>query len=255
MFYQFEHFGRGEHFCKETGENFSFPIHMHNSFELIIILSGSMDVTVGTTKYTLNKNEAVLVFPHQLHSLSSLHSKHILYIFSPDIVKAFSSKVLQKVPTSNKFVIDEHLLALLSMTDESSSTIEKKGVLYSVCASFDKSNSYTDKASNKNNLLYRIFEFIEREYSKDCLLKQLSEELSYDYAYLSRFFKRNVGITFNEYVNHFRISKACELLSNTDNSVLQCAMECGYSSLRSFNRNFKDIVAVSPTEYKRRHNG
>lgn len=253
MFYQFEHFGKGEHFCRETGENFSFPIHMHNSFELIIILSGSMDISVGAKKYTVNKNEAVLVFPHQLHSLSSLQSKHILYIFSPEIIKAFSSKVLQKIPTSNKFAIDEHLLALLSQTVQSSSTVEKKGALYSVCAAFDKTSEYTDKAADKNNLLHRIFEFIEREYNKDCLLKQLSDELSYDYAYLSRFFKRNVGITFNEYVNHFRISKACELLSTTDNSVVKCATECGYSSLRSFNRNFKDIVSVAPTEYKKMH--
>ena len=253
MFYQFEHFGRGEHFCRETGENFSFPIHMHNSFELIIILSGSMDITVGTNKYTLNKNEAVFIFPHQLHSLSSLQSKHILYIFSPEIIKAYSSKMLQKIPISNKFVIDKHLLALLRKTDEDSTTVEKKGTLYSVCAAFDKISEYTNKTSDKNNLLYRIFEFIEREYNKDCLLKQLSDELSYEYAYLSRFFKRNVGITFNDYVNHFRISKACELLSTTDTSVVKCAAECGYSSLRSFNRNFKDIVSVAPTEYKRKN--
>ncbi len=255
MFYQFEHFGRDEHFCKEEGKNFSFPIHMHSSFELIIILSGSMNVTIGTNEYTLYKNEAVLIFPHQLHSLSSLQSEHILYIFSPEIIKAYSSKVLQKIPTSNKFIIDKHLLALLVQTDESSSIVEKKGALYSVCAAFDKTSEYTDKAKDKNNLLYRIFEFIEREHSKDCLLRQLSEELSYDYAYLSRFFKRNVGITFNDYVNHFRISKACELLSTTDNSVIKCATECGYSSLRSFNRNFKDIVSVSPSEYKKTHNG
>ncbi len=250
MFYQFEHFGKAEHFCRESGENFSFPTHMHNSFELIVITDGCMDITVGTEKYTVNKNEAVLIFPHQLHSLNSLHSKHILYIFSPDIIKAFSSKVLQKTPVSNKFVIDEHLLALLYPMDENSSTVEKKGVLYCVCAEFDKTNGYVDKASDKNNLLYRIFEFIETEYNKECVLRRLSDSLSYDYSYLSRYFKRNVGISFNDYVNHFRISKACELLSNTDNTVLQCAMECGYSSLRSFNRNFKEIVSVSPTEYK-----
>ena len=253
MFYQFEHFGKGEHFRKETGENFNFPIHMHNSFELIVILSGSMDVTVGTTEYTLNENEAVLIFPHQLHALSSLQSKHILYIFSPELVKAYSAKVLQKSPASNKFRMDGNLLSLLLQTDEDSSTVAKKGALYSVCAAFDKASEYTGKAKDKNNLLYRIFEFIDREYSKDCLLKQLSEELSYDYAYLSRFFKQNVGITFNDYVNQFKISKACELLSTTGTSVIKCASECGYSSLRSFNRNFKDIVSVTPTEYKKMH--
>ncbi len=253
MFYQFEHFGKEDHFCRESGENFSFPTHMHSSFELIVITEGSMDVTVGTDKYTLEKNEAVLIFPHQLHSLSGDNSKHVLYIFSPEIVRAFASRNLQKAPTGNKLVMDEHLLALLYRTEENSSVMEKKGALYSVCAEFDKQNGYTDKKSDKEHLLHRIFEFIEGEYGKECLLKQLAESLSYDYSYLSRYFKRSVGISYNDYVNRYRISKACELLSNTDNTVLQCAMECGYSSIRSFNRNFKDVVAVSPTEYKKRH--
>ena len=251
MFYQFEHFGNAEHFSKESGENFSFPTHMHNAFELIVITSGSMEITVGTEKYTVNKNEAVLVFPHQLHSLSSTDSTHTLFIFSPELIQAFSSKKANKTPVSNKLTLDGHLLALIDRVDENSSTVEKKGVFYCVCAEFDKTNGYTEKNGNKNSLLHSIFEFIEAEYGKKCLLKDLSEILSYDYAYLSRYFRQNVGITYNDYVNRFRISKACELLANTDNSVLQCAMECGYSSLRSFNRNFKSIVSVSPTEYKK----
>lgn len=254
MFYQYEHFGKAEYFCKETGANFSFFSHMHSSFELIIIISGSMEVTVGTNVYNVSKNEAVLIFPHQIHSLKSDESEHMLYIFSPDIIKAFSAKVISKRPSNNKFVLSKYVLEALSKLDMDSSIIEKKGVLYTTCAMFEKSTDYIEHTNYNGNLLQRIFDFIESEYSKECTLQKLSEKLSYDYSYLSRFFKSTVGIGFNEYVNQYRINAACEQLTNTDCSILQCALDCGYTSLRSFNRTFKSVLSISPSEYKKRKN-
>ena len=251
MLYQYEHFGKNEHFCKETGLNFSFPPHIHSSFELIIILTGSMDITIDNTDYTVGKHEAVLIFPHQVHSLKSEKSEHMLYIFSPDIIKAFSSKVISQIPLNNKFTLDEYLLFVLHSLEENCSIIKKKGTLYSVCAKFDEGAHYVERAKHNSKLLQKIFEFIEHEYSKDCTLNKLAEVLSYDTAYLSRFFKRSVGLSYTEYVNQYRISIACEMLANTDCTVLQCALDCGYSSLRSFNRVFHSVLSISPSEFKK----
>lgn len=252
MLYQYEHFGKNEYFCKETGVDFSFPPHIHSSFELIIILSGSMDITIDNREYTLSRNEAVLIFPHQVHSLKSEKSQHMLYIFSPDITKAFSAKVISKIPLSNKFKLDDYLLTALHNLNENCSIIKKKGSLYSICARFDEDAQYVDHAKYNSKLLLRIFEFIELEYSKDCTLNKLAAVLTYDTAYLSRFFKRSVGISYTEYVNQYRISIACEMLTNTDCSILQCALDCGYASLRSFNRVFHSVLSISPSEYKKR---
>ena len=59
MFYQPQHFGLSEYFHKEVGENFSFPTHIHHSFEFITILEGSMAVCVGNDKYELKKGEGI----------------------------------------------------------------------------------------------------------------------------------------------------------------------------------------------------
>ena len=63
MFYQTQHFGLSEYFHKETGRNFSFPMHMHHSFELITIIEGSMTVIVGNDKYELKKDTLLDKFP------------------------------------------------------------------------------------------------------------------------------------------------------------------------------------------------
>ena len=250
MLYQFEHFGISEYFCKEYGENFSFPLHLHNSFEFVTITDGSMVITIDDKEYVLEKGDSVFIFPNQLHSFQSRGSKHMLCIFSPELVKAYASMVAEKTPVSNTIAADTSLIDALDRLPDNSTLIEKKGLLYSLCAGFDKNTEYLNKEKCEDNLLYRIFEFVELNYINECSLSDLSHEMGYSYSYISRSFKKLTGVSFNSYVNHYRISKACYLLNNSDISVLECALESGYTSLRSFNRNFYMCLGLSPTEYR-----
>lgn len=250
MLYQSNHFGISQYFCKEYGENFNFPVHLHESFELITVLSGEMNVTVGDTEYLLKKGEAVLVFPNQLHSMTSKKSRHMLCIFSGEIIKAFAVKTAGKVPNDSKFMIDRYLVDALNNVSESASVIEKKGILYSVCSEFDKGAKYEEKTEFDSGILDKVFRFVEENYGKDCSLKNIYDDIGYSYSYISRFFKKTTGISLNTYINKYRIGKACYILTNTNTSVLECAMECGYESLRSFNRNFITHTGKTPTEYR-----
>lgn len=250
MFYQFQHFGISEYFCKEYGKNFNFPMHLHNSFELIIVTSGEMQISVDDKLYTLKKGDAVLVFPHQLHSISSENSRHMLCIFSPELVKAYASKVLNKKPVQNTLRLDRYLVNTLDNLLDDSSTFKKKGILYSICAEFDRSAEYTKRLSYEESLLQNIFKFVEENYSGSCNLQDLARKTGYSYSYLSRCFKRITGISFNTYVNRYRISNACYMLNNSNCSILQCALESGYKSIRSFNRNFSAVLSVTPKEYR-----
>lgn len=251
MIYQFQHFGISEYFCKEYGKNFNFPAHLHQSFEFITVFSGNMQIDIEDKTYNLKKGESILIFPHQMHSISSEKSKHMLCIFSPELVKAYYSKISNKKPVKNTFEIDNYLIDTLDNLLTDSSTFKKKGILYSICAEFDKNAEYTEKISFDDNLLQNIFEFVEENYSAECELNDLAKKIGYSYSYLSRCFKKTTGISFNTYVNRFRISNACYLLNNTNYSVLQCALESGYKSIRSFNRNFINLLGVTPKEYKK----
>lgn len=250
MFYQFQHFGMSEYFRKEYGENFNFPNHLHQSFELITVLEGKMEVMVDGKIHTIEGNEAILVFPNQIHSLCSNNCRHMLCIFSPEFVKAYTAKISGKIPSDNKFVLSKYLIDALDMLSNESSIIKKKGILYSICSEFDGNAIYTDKQIEDKNLLFKIFEFVELNYNKDCSLENLSKETAFSYSYLSRYFKNTVAMSFNSYVNLYRISKACYILNNSDCTVLECALECGYTSLRSFNRNFKLHTNMTPLEYR-----
>ena len=251
MFYQFNHLGSPGYLKTERGKNFSFPPHLHQCFEVIIIRSGSMEIEVDGKNFLLRENEALLIFPNQIHSLRSEKSEHLLCIFSPRLVQAYSAKLSEKIPKDNKFTIDTYLINALDKIDASSTTVEKKGVLYLLCGQFEKQAEYEKRKADSEKLLFRIFSFVENEFAYDCSLSLLAKETGYDYSYLSRYFKKTVGISFNSYVNHYRLSHACYLLENTDTPILQCAMESGYTSLRSFNRNFKEYFNITPAQYRK----
>ena len=253
MFYEFQHFGVSEYFCKEGGENFNFPTHLHQSFEFITVLDGEMQITVDNNRYSLKKGESVLIFPHQLHSLSSTKSKHMLCIFSPEIVMAYFDKTQKKIPVNNKFVTSQYLINSLDEISENCTDIKQKGILYSICAEFDENAQYITKDVGDRNLLYKIFEFVESNFDKDCSLEHLSKNTGFSYPYLSRYFKNTVGTSFNNYVNQYRLNRACYILKNSDCSILQCALESGYTSLRTFNRNFKSIIGITPQEYRMKY--
>ena len=250
MFYQNQHFGISEYFCKEMGENFSFPAHIHHSFELITVLEGHMMVTVGTDRYELSVGEGIVVFPEQIHSLGSTKSRHLLVIFSADIVNAYYSKHASEIPQSGKITLPDYLLNQISLLESSTPSVKKKAVLYSVCALLDESTEYKKRKNAENGLLRAIFEFVEGNFQKNCTLEELGNATGYNRSYLSRYFSEATNMSFLSFVNRRRISKACELLKSSDKTVIECAYDCGYTSLRSFNRNFKLYIGVSPKEYR-----
>ena len=252
MLYQAQHSIIADKVTLEAGSDLVFPTHIHNSFEIIIATQGKIEITVASKKYTVSSNECVLVFPNQLHEIKAeTHAKHAILIFSPQLVRAFSKKVEALIPINNKFCLDDFYLDKIIKLNAKQNIAELKGLLYSVCGAFDKNADYSKSKGDKNNLLFKIFNFVAKNYKKSCSLYQLSNEINYSYVYLSKHFSKHTGISYTEYVCHFRINEACYLLANTNSTVLDIAYNCGFDSLRSFNRSFKSIMGITPSSYRK----
>lgn len=251
MFYQNHSSLAKEGIKLENGIDFSFPMHLHSGFELIVVTEGEMQVTVDGNDYALCQEDAILVFPNQLHELKTKeHSCHFLCIFSPSLVSAYSKVFTTKLPLNNQFrpcFSDIERLASLTKNDN---VIKAKGCLYSICGQFDDCAEYAERKLADDDLISKIFRFVEDNYHGECSLDALSKHTSYHYVYLSKYFKKCTGISFTDYVNRYRISEACYLLQNSTETILQTAFDCGFDSLRSFNRNFKNIMGVTPSAYQ-----
>ena len=252
MLYQAQHSIIADKVTLESDNDLNFPDHLHNSFEIIIAKEGEMEVTVSDNKYIVSKNKCVLIFPNQLHAIKTEnHARHIILIFPPQLVKAFSKKFEAFVPKSNEFILNDFYIDKIASVNSKTSNIELKGLLYSICGEFDKNAEYIEFTHPEQNLLFEIFNFVSNNYKGNCSLYELSKKTAYNYVYLSRHFSKSTGISYTEYVCRFRINEACYLLSNTNNTMLNIAYECGFDCLRSFNRSFKSTIGVSPSEYRK----
>lgn len=253
MFYEWRHSINADYWNAESGQSFSFPLHIHACYEFILITEGRMEIAVGENKRVLGRGDAAFVFPYQIHSMQDVgESKHTVCVFSPTLINYYSKKFTGLMPESNFFHVPDSYIELFEPLSGGADIYTVKGILYLFCGLFDRGASYLRHIGNSSDeLLYRILEYIEQNFSGDCVLKSLANSLSYDYAYLSRYFVRKIGVPFNSYVNRRRLSKACYLLQTTDMTILEISNECGYNSLRSFNRNFKEQLGISPSEYNR----
>ena len=140
---------------------------------------------------------------------------------------------------------------ITSLRTDTTSTMKIKGALYTLCGEFDTTAEYRERIGYQSGLLEKIFGFVESSYSTNCTLEALSEHTSYHYVYLSRYFKKCTGLSFTDYVIRYRVNEAEYILKNSSQSVLKIAMDRGFDSLRSFNRNFKRVTGQSPLEYRK----
>ncbi len=67
-------------------------------------------------------------------------------------------------------------------------------------------------------------------------------------AYFSRYFKRQAGMTFSQYLNVVRIEKAVQLLDSAPTmKITDVMLRCGFNTIRSFNRVFREVTGFTPT--------
>lgn len=97
----------------------------------------------------------------------------------------------------------------------------------------------------------RCIELMHARLSEDISLEELAAEVRLSPFHFARMFKQSVGVPPRVYLTGLRIEKACELLETTDLSVLEIALEVGYSSNQVLARVFLKHRHMSPTDYRR----
>jgi len=104
---------------------------------------------------------------------------------------------------------------------------------------------YTDNPSLNN-----ILEYINNNYEKCLELNECANMFHVNSNYLTRMFKKHIGVSFITYVNEVRIKKAMELLKEEELSIKEVVQMVGYNNINYFYRNFKMIAGITPKMFK-----
>ena len=111
--------------------------------------------------------------------------------------------------------------------------------------------SQTSKREDISNyVIKRAINYIREHYQEGLTQEEVAAVLEITPEYLSTLFNREMGINFSVFLKQFRISHAKRMLKGTDKKVYEIANAVGYSDPKYFQRVFKEVVGVSPGEYR-----
>ena len=100
-----------------------------------------------------------------------------------------------------------------------------------------------------NQIVSNALHKVKHRYYEDITLEQVAEELNISVFYLSKLFRKHMGINFTEYLTQLRIEHAKRLLQDGNKSIKEVAYAVGFNSQSYFSKIFKKYTGTAPSEY------
>jgi len=104
---------------------------------------------------------------------------------------------------------------------------------------------------NENEAMHKALQYIMQNFQKDIQIKDLLEVTNMSYATFYNYFRRYYKVPFKEYLLDIRIDYACNLLRDQSLNISEIAYNCGFENLSNFNRQFRRLKDMTPSQYQR----
>lgn len=250
--------------------------HWHAQVEVNFVVRGSVHYKMHTHEMTLTAGQMCLFWgglPHQLDDLSDdaiyagahLPLIHFFRLRLPEDIPAqlmqgaalvinatdasddhnfarWNSYARSGDPIKSQHAVNELLLRIDRVRFEPYALVPKTAGQASQPESFDVQSSRS---------VWRMCDFIAANFLNEIDSVDIAVAAELHPKYAMSIFKRTTGMTLNEYVNLLRLSYAQALLLRADANVLHVAMESGFGSLSAFNKSFRKIAGMSPSDFRR----
>ena len=106
-------------------------------------------------------------------------------------------------------------------------------------------------AMTANTISGRIGAYVAEHYREPISLSQIAGRMGYSIPYLSKCFKKETGVGFAAYLQTYRVTQACRLLSDTQYSIPMIAEMVGYHDAKNLSTLIKKTTGLSPTAFRR----
>lgn len=249
---------------------FDAPLHFHPEYELTYIINGNGKRFVGDSVEEFSSGDLVLLgsnIPHfwrcdkDFYEDDKLKAEAIVIQFSVDFVE----KIIGNIPEFRgiyqlltqstygfKFIGNNLIINSLIQLSETKSVVNFLDVLLILSQLkrevLSSQVSKTDIAENER--MRRILDFTLNNFTEQIKIEQVAEVANLSVPSFCRYFKQRTRKTYIDYLNELRVIYARKLLINTDFSISQVGLECGFQNLSNFHRIFRKLVGSTPLNYR-----
>lgn len=265
-------------------KNRTTPIHKHKFVELIYIKEGTGVQEINGIPYTVKRGDFLFVNYGQTHYIKPegvmtyFEVMFDLEFISRELINKNNAFDILTLSSFDEFDADlddtavpkvnfsgEEMYAIEHILKDLVNELSYKSPLYKnvihgyVEALFSKlmrklADHLPDGLnSEKQDVLFKILEYINKNLSEDISLEDLATRSFYNPSYFSRIFKERFGMGFKAYITKLRTEKAAELLKNTTLSVKEIMTHCGFNDKNSFYRALEKWYNTTPTKLREMH--
>jgi len=243
--------------------------HIHQFCELVWVLDGEIEMTVNGKTELAKKGDFTVISPFAVHSFyTPEYSRiHIAVISDSFIIGRISQDELYAAREKATFTPSRELIAFLEAKGYVELCLSQLGVrndniylhnmsslIYLIYTEYLNTVSHLSNSTGKN-ALSSILVYLTRHYTEEVTLESVGAALGYSPKYVSNCISAISGFNFRRLINSLRIEYAKNLLINEKHlTIMDVALQSGFSSDRSFHRAFLDIVGVTPATYRRTKN-
>ena len=251
-----------------------YPIHWHNSIEIIYVLQGSIKISIDTDTFELYENELEIINVDESHSIYSDNDNRLLiFHIDPNFLSKYykdiknvyfytntSDEGAQEGPEYDTFrkLLCELLYEFVERPENYDEEIEK--ILIDLLFHLINNFHYliyeqAELKDNKEQLdrYHRISKYIYNNYSDNITLQEIAKKEFLSPHYLSHEIKSATGSSFTSLLNLTRVEESVKLLLNTDMSISEICSEVGFSHTRYLNKHFKHYYGCTPLQFRRKN--
>lgn len=259
------------HHIDSRHPRYAMPYHWHMEFELLRVLEGEFFLTLDRKELSLQAGDYALISGGMLHGGFPRDCVYECIVFDlrpfaqgqtacRSVLEQFLSRRLvarEYYPASMPGfpAIFQGLFSAVSNGGPGSELL-MQGELYRFFGLLMQQGEFHSGAQEDREPERRILqlkqalEVIETHFDRDITLEELSRAAGMSSKYFCRFFRAMTHRTPIEYLNYYRLERACYLLTSTDLPVTRIAMDCGFNDLSYFIRSFKKQKGVTPKKYR-----
>ena len=229
-------------------------LHFHSHLEIYVILSGEVEMIINSHRKVLRGGEISVALSYDAHSYNTVSSAEAEYLIIPTTYCADILPLFEKKRLHSPFINDPKVFEIVCDSMEKilsgANEILERGYVYVIlgaildCMIPEESHHSADSRISPDILIY-----INDNFREKLSLTSLAKHFGYNPSYLSHSFHSTFGISFGKYLTLLRLREAVMLMRKGDMSITECALESGFSSMRSFYRAFTDEFGCPPKEY------
>lgn len=231
----------------------TLEIHIQPGVEMIYVTDGKFDLHINNKTETIHTGEIGIIFPFQPHGYERYDgSDYMRFDFDTELAADFFNINNGKIGETAVFKaseVTEYIIKKHFIETKNNSKLSVQSLIYSTLSDFTDQIKLVP-LKNDNNVLIKAITYIKEQKENSLQMKNVAKALGYSESYFSRAINKTAGFGFNTLLAMIRIESAKKLLRETNKSIVEIVIECGFGSERSFYRQFKDMTGISPLRYR-----